>query len=222
MTLRKYFQTIYYKITVRFFPELAIFKNPEIDFGPVISDASRSEIDDKAKLYKPYHITDSRVGKYTYVSKNATISLTEIGAFCSIGPNLLCGWGIHPVSGISSHPMFYSAQKQNGISLVMKDKIEERKNIRIGNDVFIGANVTILDGITIGDGAIIGAGAVVSKDIPPYAVAVGCPVTIIKYRHSPEVIEKLLRIKWWNWDSEKLQNIEKYFDDVEGFVAKYS
>ena len=65
------------------------------------------------------------------------------------------------------------------------------------NDVFIGANVTVLDGVTVGDGAVIGAGAVVSKDIPAYAIAVGCPIKIIKYRFSQDQIEALLKIKWY-------------------------
>ena len=95
------------------------------------------------------------------------------------------------------------------------------KKINIGNDVFIGANVTILDGITIGDGAIIGAGAVVSKDIPPYAIAVGCPIRIIKYRFEPEQIDKLLKIKWWEFDDDKLKDVERMFFEIDLFIEKY-
>lgn len=62
--------------------------------------------------------------------------MTEIGKFCSIGPNFFCGWGVHPMDGISTSPMFYSTLKQNGMTLSLVDKVEERKNIRIGNDVF--------------------------------------------------------------------------------------
>ncbi len=54
--------------------------------------------------------------------------------------------------------------------------------ILIGDDVWIGANVTILKGITIGNGAVIGAGSVVVKDVPEYAIVVGNPAKIIKYR----------------------------------------
>lgn len=55
--------------------------------------------------------------------------------------------------------------------------------VKIGNDVWIGAGAKILGGTTIGDGAIIGAGSVVSKDIPPYAIAVGVPAKVIGYRN---------------------------------------
>lgn len=87
--------------------------------------------------------------------------------------------------------------------------------------VFIGANVTILDGVTIGDGAVIGAGAVVSKDIPPYAIAVGCPIRILKYRFEPEQIHKLLKIKWWEFEDDKLQDVERMFFDINEFIEKH-
>jgi acetyltransferase-like isoleucine patch superfamily enzyme len=102
------------------------------------------------------------------------------------------------------------------------DKIEERKQINIGNDVFIGANVTVLDGVTIGDGAVIGAGAVVSKDIPPYAIAVGCPIKVIKYRFSETQIEALLKIRWWDFPEEQLQDVERLFFDIDAFIQKYA
>ena len=180
-----------------------------------------SNISQKAKLYPPFSIVRSRIGDYTYVAGNSQISFSTIGKFCSMGPNLVCGWGIHPSNGISTAPMFYSTMKQNGVTLSSDDKVEERKPIVIGNDVFIGANVTILDGVTIGDGAIIGAGAVVSKDIPPYAIAVGCPIKVLKFRFETEQIEKLLQIKWWNFSEDNLRDVEKYFFEVEEFIGRY-
>jgi carbonic anhydrase/acetyltransferase-like protein (isoleucine patch superfamily) len=84
--------------------------------------------------------------------------------------------------------------------------------------VFIGMNVTILDGVTIGDGAVIGAGAVVSKDIPPYAVAVGNPIKIVKYRYIEAQIDCLLKIKWWDKDLDTLKLVEKYFFEIDQFI----
>lgn len=182
---------------------------------------SGTQIGSNVKLYPPYSISESSIGNYSYIARNSIISKTEIGRFCSIGPNLMCGWGIHPTTGLSTSPMFYSTMKQNGMTLSSTDKVEERKGIQIGNDVFIGANVTILDGVKIGDGAIIGAGAVVSKDIPPYAVAVGCPIRIIHYRFTEDKVEKLLKIKWWNFDDEQLKDVERMFFDVDEFLASH-
>jgi virginiamycin A acetyltransferase len=168
----------------------------------------------------PFDLRDLTIGDYTYISMNARISLAEIGKFCSIGPNFFCGGGIHPTNGISTSPAFYSTKMQLGITFSEIDKIEERKKISIGNDVFIGANVTVLDGVTIGNGSVIGAGAVVSKDIPPYAIAVGSPIRIIKYRFDEETINNLLKIEWWNFNEDQLKNLEKYFFQINTFIEK--
>ena len=79
-----------------------------------------------------------------------------------------------------------------------------KKPIIIGNDVWIGMKVTIMDNVTIGDGAIIGACAVVTKDIPPYAIAVGNPARIVKYRFAPDIIERFLKNPWWNYKKEQI------------------
>lgn len=82
-------------------------------------------------------------------------------------------------------------------------------------------SATVLDCVTIGDGAVIGAGAVVSKDILSYAIAVGSPIRIIRYRMTEEKIAAMQRIQWWNWDKKRLQYVEKMFGDIEGFIKKY-
>lgn len=202
---------------MKMLPELEnIIKQGEYSF-----DYARScSISKKSKIYSPYHLRRCNVGDYTYIAVNSRISVTDIGKFCSIGPNFVCGWGLHPTDTVSTAPMFYSTQKQNGTTLSKENKIKERKRIHIGNDVFIGVNVTVLDGVTIGDGAIIGAGAVVSKDIPPYAIAVGCPIKILRYRFSEEQRAKLQRLKWWDWNMDNLQLVEKHFFDVDKFLEE--
>ena len=88
-----------------------------------------------------------------------------------------------------------------------------------------GGNISYIPGVKIGDGAVIAAGAVVVKDVPPYAIVGGVPAKIIRYRFSPEIIEKLLELKWWNLDDEILKEKIGFFqkdniciDDVEAFM----
>jgi len=188
------------------------------DLHPIISQMSDTKRGKHVAIYEPYHIDDSSIGAYTYIAMNSYISKTDIGKFCSIGPNLVCGWGVHPTNGVSTAPMFFSTVKQNGMTLCRADKVEERLRIVIGHDVFIGMNVTILDGVAIGNGAIIGAGAVVSKDIPPYAIAVGSPIKVIKYRFPPETIAELQEIKWWDFSDDQLQLVEQNIFDLDGFL----
>jgi acetyltransferase-like isoleucine patch superfamily enzyme len=198
-----------------FYSEKTFLSNPFDLFKSVISNSNVSK---KSKLYPVFKVFNSNIGDFTYVARNAIINNSNIGKFCSIGPNLIAGWGIHPIKGISTHPMFYSTIKQNGITLSRTNKIQEFKTVTIGNDVFIGMNVTILDGVTIGDGAIIGAGAIVSKDIPAYAIAVGNPINIIDFRFKDEIINRLLNIRWWDCNEKDLALVEKYFFDVEKFL----
>lgn len=203
------------------YPQLNWLRRPEYDFTLLRSWEPNVKKEEHVVIHSRALLNNVKIGKYTYIGPNSSISGCEIGRFCSIGPNILCGYGIHPTNGISTAPMFYSAQKQNGVSYVNENKVIERIPIKIGNDVFIGANVTILDGVTIGDGAIIGAGAVVSKDIPPYAIAVGCPIEIKRFRFSEQQIAAMQRIQWWDWEDEKLKGIESMFFNIDEFIAKY-
>lgn len=93
--------------------------------------------------------------------------------------------------------------------------------VTIGSDVWIGEHAQIMSGMVIGDGAIIGAHSVVGKDIPPYAVAVGNPIVIKRFRFTPEQIEALLRIKWWDWPDEIIGARLGEMRDVKVFVEKY-
>lgn len=225
-------KSIFYKLGIKYiksgarwvlrkiYPELVVFDSFKINMNRSLNIAS--EFGKDIRLRDPYFISKSIIGDYTNIGENSKISLTKIGKFCCIGPNFYCGRGIHPTDCLSIHSMFYSTQNQKGLCLSKNNKVQERKPITIGNDVFIGMNVTILDGVTIGTGAVIGAGAVVSKDIPPYSVAVGCPIKVIKYRFNENTIQKLLKIRWWDWPEEKLQDVERYFFKVEEFVRKNS
>lgn len=207
------------KILIWIYPELGWLRNPNYDFRKLRSWFYNVKQGRNVRINTVALLSDVEIGDYSYLSDNAVVSNTTIGKFCSIGPNFLCGWGVHPTNGISTSPVFYS--KDAEFTFSKTNKIEEHPHISIGNDVFIGANVTVLEGVTIGDGAIIGAGAVVSKDIPPYVVAVGAPIRIIRNRMSDEQIEAMQRIKWWDFKDENLKDVESMFFDIDKFIAKY-
>lgn len=158
------------------------------------------------------HLIEVSIGDFTYFSNDCFFSHTSIGKFCSVGPGVICGPGLHPTSDfVSTHPAFFSTQKQAQISFVSTGAFAEYKQTSIGNDVWIGTRAIILDGVSIGDGAIIGAGAVVTKDVPPYAIVGGVPAKIIKYRFNDEQINALLQNRWWDKNIEWLrQNAEKF------------
>ena len=216
MRIKYYLQ----KLLGRWFNHPIIPTGKTTGYSLVRSEKVNTELGRYTRVLSPFFLHGVRLGNYSYIAKNSSVSNCVIGRFCSIGPNFCCGQGVHPINGISTAPMFYSVVKQNGITLCKENKVKESKLTLIGNDVFIGANVTVLDGVKIGDGAAIGAGAVVVKDIPPYAIAVGVPAKVVKYRFDERTIEALLERQWWNGSEEELQKVERYFWDVNSFLKE--
>ncbi len=91
----------------------------------------------------------------------------------------------------------------------------------VGNDVWIGERATIRGGVKIGSGAIIGTNAMVAKDIPPYAIAVGNPARVVKYRFDAATIRKFMAVKWWNWSVEKIYQNFPLMRNAEDFLARH-
>ena len=162
-----------------------------------------STVHPRARICALSKFTNSSIGKFSFVGKNCNLNNTSIGSFCSIGMNVKSGLGFHPVRFISTSPVFYKKKNVLGKTYVSEDKFDDYKNIIIGNDVWIGADALIIDGISIGHGAIVGAKTIVTKDVPPYAIVAGVPGKVIKFRFPEEIIEKLLKLKWWELDIDK-------------------
>lgn len=183
----------------------------------------------------------SKIGRYTYGYESLFYYLPivkEIGRFCSINETARV-WDNHPVDFVTTSPMldyfmFYPWEKQRvreslidqfGVyksnTLHRTSALRQDNPIKIGNDVWIGANAVILPGVSIGDGAIIAAGAVVTKAVPPYAIVGGVPAKIIKYRFDTKVIEQLLKIKWWDWDIEKIEKNIEYLYQPEKLISVF-
>jgi acetyltransferase-like isoleucine patch superfamily enzyme len=123
-----------------------------------------------------------------------------IGNFCSIARGTAIQEHNHDFDCVTSYFIKYRVfGEKYGVDAISKGPVV------IGNDVWIGTQSVILTGVTIGDGAVIAANSVVSKDVPPYAIVGGTPAKVLKYRFSNEVIEKLLELKWWNWDLDRIK-----------------
>ena len=174
-------------------------------------------------------VKDCQIGFASYVAYESHIEHCQIGKYCCIGPYVRTITGKHPIEFAAMHPFFYAKKNQIGESYVDITKYEEHDYIDnekhyqvfIGNDVWIGARCIIRDHVTIGDGAVIGSGSIITKDVPPYAVVVGAN-KIIKYRFPDEIIQKLLLMKWWDWDDDKIRKSYHLFHDPIKFVDTYS
>lgn len=169
------------------------------------------------------------VGTRTYAARTTLIKTwapserIEIGAWCSIAGEVRI---VHP--GVSeeftdsdgrsvslrlrgNHRLETATTFPIGILLtdhefdtLPADGSVQSRPLVIGSDVWVGYRATILGPATIGHGAVVGAGAVVASDIPPYAIVAGNPARVLRMRFPPEVIERLLRIAWWDWPEERV------------------
>jgi acetyltransferase-like isoleucine patch superfamily enzyme len=182
-------------------------------FGSIVN---RSILGRSVTVFQNCNVSHSELGDYSYLAEGGRIGRTHIGKFSCIGPNFLTGLGMHPThSFVSSHPAFYSATPPTGPALTEGGLFSDRALITIGNDVWIGANVVVFDGVKIGDGAIIGAGAVVNRDIPPYAIAVGVPCKVVRFRFDENEIRQLLELRWWDQSEEWIADNAHRFTSVK-------
>ncbi|MAX80047.1 MAG: chloramphenicol acetyltransferase [Crocinitomicaceae bacterium] len=159
------------------------------------------------------------VGDYTYYDDFENIDNFEknvkyhfdfigdkliIGKFCMIASDVtfIMNGANHLTDALTTYPF---AIFGNGWENAMERKQYPQKgDITIGNDVWIGYNATIMAGVTIGDGAIIATNSTVIHDVAPYSIVGGNPAKEIRKRFPESTIEKLLDLKWWDWDIEKI------------------
>jgi len=125
---------------------------------------------------------------------------TNFGNYCSIAQDVKIFRANHPLKYFTMHPLFYNPS----MGFVKTDQLS-RPSLSVGHDVWIGASSIILPSVHfIGNGAVIGAGSVVSKDVLPYSIVAGNPAKFIRFRFTPDIIDKLEQLQWWNMSKEDL------------------
>ncbi len=134
-----------------------------------------------------------------------------IGKFSSIacGAKFIFNSANHTLKSLSNYtfPIFF--EEWNLDTKNITSAWDNKGDIVVGNDVWIGYEAVILSGVTIGDGSIIGARAVVTKDVTPYTIVGGVPARPIRKRFDDETISILTKLKWWDWEKEKIaRNLE--------------
>ena len=168
------------------------------------------------------------IGKKSYINEDAIFEgagILSVGHFSSIAWKIIFEFGLnhdHNHHNVGSYGLTHF--DWNYPREFLLPQIFYR--IDIGSDVWIGRgsilkNTNPEKPLIIGDGAIIASDSVVVKNVPPYAIVGGNPARIIKYRFSDKIIESLLRIRWWDWDIDKIYENFKYFNRVEEFISMH-
>ena len=150
------------------------------------------------------------VGDFTYFEKHVTHHYDFIGdkliigKFCQIGAGVefVMNGANHQMNAVSTYPFYiFGSWDQSAPS---KEDLPFKGDTVVGNDVWIGQNSTILPGVHIGDGAIIGLNSVVTRDVPPYTIVAGNPAKAVRKRFDDELIDLLLKLKWWDKSVEEI------------------
>lgn len=195
-----------YAFKKRKFRDIILCLIERLEKGQMLSKTLR-------RIFLDYHGIE--VGMYSYggcFDPARIRAKTKIGRYCSFAGGVCRLSGNHPMEFRSMHPFFYSPD----FGYVQKELVH-RSELVIGNDVWIGQNAILLPSVKrIGDGAVIGAGAVVTMDVPDFAIVVGNPAKVIKYRFSRETQLKIKASKWWDKDITELQkDIEEFSHPLE-------
>jgi len=151
-------------------------------------------------------LAECSMGDYAYVVNDSDIIYTTIGPFCSIAAHVRINPGNHPLDRVAlSHFTYRASAYGLGEDEAGFFDWRRAKPVTLGPDAWVGHGAIILPGVTVGIGAAIGAGAVVTKDVPDFAIVVGNPGRVLRYRFPPEIQAALKRIAWWNWPDAKLR-----------------
>lgn len=160
------------------------------------------------KIFKEYHKVE--IGLYTHGGCFVPGQMdkhTSIGRYSSIAMSARTMNRNHPMEFKSMHAFFFNPVLKN-----TSEELVDYIPLSVGNDVWIGHNAIVTPHVRkISDGAVIGAGAVVHNDVPAYAVVVGNPGRVVKYRFSIDIIQELLSSKWWERSIEEIRsNISEF------------
>ena len=142
------------------------------------------------------------------------ISKIQIGKYCAIANGCKIITLNHDYNYPAIQGTFYNTyfkKKHPGEIKNPPNKERTKGDVIIGNDVWIGEDVFISSGVTIGDGCCIGAKSIVTRDLPAYSICVGSPCKAVKKRYNQNIINFLLKIKWWDWSDNKIKKNVKFF-----------
>ncbi|WP_101065603.1 LbetaH domain-containing protein [Roseovarius salinarum] len=170
-------------------------------------------------------VAHSVFGDYSYCDRYCDIANAEIGKFSNIASFVRLGATDHPLDRASLHHFMYRSASYWDDAADDAEWFDARRarRCRIGHDTWLGHNAQIKPEVTIGHGAVVAAGAVVTRDVAPYTIVAGVPAKPVRARLPAGVADRLMALRWWDWDHDRLRGALDDFRSLsaEAFLDKH-
>lgn len=191
-----------------------------LEYGVCIDDGNNKVHEfrfERPTMIHGHRLKSCSMGAYGFYNAAGLASAyrTRFGRYSQVGESTIVGPPEHPMTMFSTHPFAFSRPSHMPKMFQMPDfarvspdeddglswaESETPIETVIGHEAYVGAGSFVRRGVTVGVGAVIGARSVVTRDVPPYAIVAGSPARVLRYRYPDALIERLLKLAWWNYD----------------------
>lgn len=197
-----------------------------LEYGVCIDDGNNKVLEfrfERPTMIHGHRLKSCSMGAYGFYNAAGLASAyrTCFGRYSQVGESTIVGPPEHPMTMFSTHPFAFSRPSHMPKMFQMPDfarispdedegpswaESETPVDTVIGHEAYVGAGSFVRRGVTVGVGAVVGARSVVTRDVPPYAIVAGSPARVLRYRYPDALIERFLKLAWWNYDLGPLKH----------------
>jgi phosphonate metabolism protein (transferase hexapeptide repeat family) len=189
------------------------------------SPRRNSQFEEYTEIGPRNYFENSQLRRFGYTGPDCWFQNTEIGPFANIAASVRVGPTSHPMDRPTQHHFTYR-RKMFGLAAEDDEAFFQwraQQRTSLGADTWLGHGCIVMPGVKIGHGVVVGAGAVVTRDLPDYAIAVGVPAKVVRFRFPEATRQALISLAWWDWPYDKIKaHLEDFSGTTEEFLAKFS